>query len=529
MTEACQNWIDTFTTAHKRPPRILHVGNICNNAYQNAKMLNAQGADCDVLSIDYYHIIGAPEWEDADFTGDYGDQFFPAWHRVNLHGFVRPHWFAAGPRDVAIGYLLARRRGQAAKAQRLWRKMERARRTLAQHHGHRSLFDKLCENARTFVAYLFKSPRLLYLKLYHIMGRLDAAGYQKMRELEGSAPAIARAKADFAKAFPGKCQPFGLYLDEAAANALAYRALFNEYDLVHAYSTDPIWPYLAGAQHYVAYENGTIRYLPGETDEASNLLMLAYAKADTVMLTNTDCYESATTITQNTGTPLVYALHGLDIARMLVKMDEARQNQSFDARFGVPRDIPLFFCPSRHTWDEALGVYLKGEDAALRAAGRLAGEGFPFRLVMVNAGSDTAKIKQLAQSIPALEERVIWIDPLDKLELHTAFLHVDAVLDQFYWRVFGAITFEVLCAAQPPLLSKKVAEERMTRYFGQPLPYCACEGEDDIYAAMRWVIEKPAEAKALAAQGANWMRGCHSAEKIVQKCCEAYSHSYTQI
>ena len=40
-----QNWIEDFTRAHLRPPRILHFGNICNNAYQIAKMQNAAGAD----------------------------------------------------------------------------------------------------------------------------------------------------------------------------------------------------------------------------------------------------------------------------------------------------------------------------------------------------------------------------------------------------------------------------------------------------------------------------------------------------
>lgn len=32
-------WIETFKKKHRRPPRILHIGNTANNAYQNAKML----------------------------------------------------------------------------------------------------------------------------------------------------------------------------------------------------------------------------------------------------------------------------------------------------------------------------------------------------------------------------------------------------------------------------------------------------------------------------------------------------------
>lgn len=69
-------WLDAFRKSHGRPPRILHIGNIANNAYNNVKLLNKAGLDCDVICYDYYHIMGCPEWEDADFDGDVKNQFF---------------------------------------------------------------------------------------------------------------------------------------------------------------------------------------------------------------------------------------------------------------------------------------------------------------------------------------------------------------------------------------------------------------------------------------------------------------------
>ena len=130
MTET-PDWIQKFIAMRGRPPRILHVGNIANNAYQTAKMLNAAGADCDVLCADYYHTMGTPEWDDADFSGDVGDQNYPAWQEVELRGFERPKWFAQGPRHIAIAYLMAKRSGEEKRAATLWRKMEKARRHLA--------------------------------------------------------------------------------------------------------------------------------------------------------------------------------------------------------------------------------------------------------------------------------------------------------------------------------------------------------------------------------------------------------------
>src|SRR6476646_2646104 len=72
-------WLEDFRKLHQRSPRILHIGNIANNGYNNAKLLNRAGFDCDTVCYDYYHIMGCPEWEDADYYGDVRDDFSPTW------------------------------------------------------------------------------------------------------------------------------------------------------------------------------------------------------------------------------------------------------------------------------------------------------------------------------------------------------------------------------------------------------------------------------------------------------------------
>ena len=47
--------------------KILHVGNVAMNAYNNAKFLRRRRIEADVLVCDYTHIMGQPEWEDAFF------------------------------------------------------------------------------------------------------------------------------------------------------------------------------------------------------------------------------------------------------------------------------------------------------------------------------------------------------------------------------------------------------------------------------------------------------------------------------
>lgn len=90
-----------------RPLRVLHIGNIANNAYNNAKIQRQYGIEADVMCYDYYHIMSCPEWEDSTFTGEVGGNF-PDWFATSLKGWSRPEWFVQGPADLCLQYLRAR-------------------------------------------------------------------------------------------------------------------------------------------------------------------------------------------------------------------------------------------------------------------------------------------------------------------------------------------------------------------------------------------------------------------------------------
>ena len=130
-------WVVEFKRIHGRNLRVLHIGNIANNAYNNARIQREFGIEADVLSYDYYHIMGCPEWEDADFNGDIGNTFFPDWWATSLRGWRRPEWFANGPADEALRYLLLRRRKPAFLAKMfrqfleaaVWRVTEKGRKS----------------------------------------------------------------------------------------------------------------------------------------------------------------------------------------------------------------------------------------------------------------------------------------------------------------------------------------------------------------------------------------------------------------
>jgi hypothetical protein len=549
MTENRQ-WIEEFIKQKGRPPRILHIGNIANNAYQNAKMLNQAGCDCDVLCYDYYHCMGCPEWDDADYEGDIGDPFFPAWHKVRLNGFERPRWFAQAPMSLAVKYLIARRDKKTAKSDRLWKKMNRVRRYFATAHSN-----------------YYRDTAVFYKAHYYLMRTMHGGAYYARLAIKATVllltdycqfkyklkkTLLARTKKnadktvlpdqpirpdiidtynmaveDFKRLFPERESRIERHLASYIASARAILPLLERYDIVEAYAHCPILPYLAGYENYIAFEHGTIRDFPVNDDPVEQLAMLAFANAKAIYLTNIDCVPSAEYIIRNHKVPLVYGLHGLNVERIISLQDMAKEYNAMPVFTGKGK-AAVFFCPSRHTFDKSKKVFLKSEDMAIRAAARLRREGFDFKLVMVDWGDDVKMINDIIAALPELAGCVAWIKPLKKLELYKAYQLVDAVIDQFYWKGFGGIDFEVLCTSSAALISSKPDPDCLARFFLEPPPYYACETEDEIADAMRQIINDPVKARLLAKKGANWIRSWHSDKMILLKNFEAYAYCNTR-
>ncbi len=509
-------WVAEFIKKHNRAPRILHVGNIAGNAYQNAKILNEAGADCDVLSADYYHAMGCPEWEDASFTGDLGNLSYPLWHKVGLHGFQRPKWYCAAPRRIAIAYLLARRRGETEKAEKLWKQASIIYRYFSFRENSRHKAVLLAFEGIAFKCLDFVRRTLFALRTKppsttgNVPAETNASSHQD--------PLIQRIQNDAKRWFPDR--PIALdqhwntdYIKESVP---LYAELFSEYDIVEAYATDGIWCYLAGISHYICFEHGTIRDFPYTDNDTTHLALLAYANSKGFMLTNTDCYDSACYLHKASGVPFVAGLHGIAVEKIAHKMEQIHIPDDLSTRFGVSHDMPVFFCPSRHSCS------IKGTDLVVHGAAKLANQGYDFRLVLASWGDDVEKIRSIVDASPTLKERVIWTPPLGKEAFTLACLSVDAILDQFVLPVFGGIAFEVLATGRSVLISKKVTDERMIKFYGSPMPYYPCDSAEDISSAMLSVISDPSFAHNLAKKGKPWVLECHSDQMILNKNEELY-------
>lgn len=210
--------------------KILHVGNIANNAYNNAKFLRRKGVHSDVLCYGYTHVMGQPEWEDAEFEGQ-PDEFHPQWDQLDLGGFRRPSWFM---QDELLPRIPKRKK---------WFK------------------------GQFFLEHLLKKPMLI------------AKAWPTYLESRATNSRPRPRLIDVLKVFPNRRQ---------------FEKWYDGYDLIQAYATEPIHAWMFGqGRPYVAFEHGTMRHIPFEASGTGRLLTLAYRRAAKVIITNPDVIAAA--------------------------------------------------------------------------------------------------------------------------------------------------------------------------------------------------------------------------------------------
>ena len=540
------DWINEFRRVHGRAPRILHIGNIANNAYKNARLLNEAGLDCDVICYDYYHLMGCPEWEDVDFDGAIKDHFRPDWASIDLHGYPRPRWFAQGPLPDCIDYLVARRRGAEEAALRHWTQLGIANRTIDSRSKHRtglgllwfSSLRALPDLAVRAARILAADPHVvLRLGLICEQGRIGRRIKNDLLRIVAAISLLAAALAlrllvsplrflwkpedprggysfqatvvslidKFDKVFP-------LRTDRLCANdagsyqdvVQGWRSLLTEYDIVQAYATDPIIPMLCNYRPYIGFEHGTLRDFTLGDNNVCRLTSLAYHLADHVFITNGDCVDFARNIGVTKSSPM---LHPIDVNRITqVSGDYAGLHRDLDADY-------LFLCPLRHDWK------IKGTDIYIRALPALrTAIGSRFRLIMTRWGSQLRESETLARSLKCAD-LIHWIDPLPRKRLIRMQKSVDVVFDQMALPHFGATAPEALACGVPVIMSYDPASTRWI--VPEPAPILTARNPDDVVSRVQFALD-PEWRSRFTEKAALWVKEYHSDEIVINRHLDVY-------
>jgi glycosyltransferase involved in cell wall biosynthesis len=458
--------------------KILHIGNIANNAYHLAKILNEAGLACDVLCYNYYHVMGSPEWEDADFIGSV-DEWTPEWDSMDLQGFQRPLWFAQGPLHICANYLYARRQRRIFEAANLWPEL-----------------------TFKFASVPSTKPMVLHPSPEPCLSDADCQGLIQT----------------FAQAFPER----GDKLQQADLDKLQFytrhvglfKSLFAEYDIVQGYATDPIWSLLAGQRPYVAFEHGTIRQIPFDDDPIGRLTALAYHQADGVIITNGDNNHAAERLKLTNYRFIPHAVNEKWLQPGLGRDLREQLRQELDTDFVV-------FHPARQHWEAQRDLnWEKGNDIFIEGLARFIREVAPrAAAVFVEWGKKVAESKALLEQL-GIARQVQWIPLQHNCGLSRYVDACDIVADQFYIGAFGNIMPKALAHGKPAILY--VDEARHRWCFPEMPPVINARTPDEVYRGLTRAYRDRGWLQELAEAGLRWYRTYHSNAVIRERLMTLY-------
>ena len=474
-----------FVARRGRRPRMLHISNIANNAYNNAKLLRGIGFECDVLCHDFYHMMSCPEWEDADFEGRFESQWYPDWDSVDLKGFERPRWFVQGSVMACLYYLLARHEGRSLLAGALWEHMADERRQLA--HGG--------ELDPGFIQSISQALTPDREDDYSFDARVDELVRQ------------------FGERFPERPDQLSVEDLETWRYYVPYwRSLLKHYDVVQAYGVDPVIPMLADLPCF-AFEHGTLREIPFENRGVSRATALGYALAEWVFVTNTDCMEQATSLAGDRITVLNHP-YDEDNCSTVAGSEQLRAELcgQLDADF-------LFFFPTRHDWVARNLHACKANDVFLRAFCELREQGFRVGLVCCQWGEDVGQSLSLLET-QGCGRHVRWNEPLAIAPFVRMCKACDIVVDQFVLGAFGGVFFKSMAAGVP--VCSYLDEAAMQAHYGSCPPLVNCRTQSEIVLKMKGLIGNPEQLKDLGEAGRAWIKKHHSAAETIERQMQVY-------
>lgn len=566
-------WVRSFIERHGRSPRVLHIGNIANNAYLNAKFLRAAGIDCDVICHDYYHIMACPEWEDADFHGDLVEQYAPDWSALNLHGFRRPTWFVQGPLVLCIEYLIAKRGRNDRKAGDYWLQLSISNKTRKEPtNGLFKLFALIQTSCqirfpmergfhckvgmrpfRTFEGarniynnFSLTAPKLITATLQFVM-KVLACGvcllqlpFERFRDkvtkrrepeynniwenprfhdLEGLQNIYREWAAKwnnvFKAHFPRRSD--SLLLEDIIGYydlLPKFRQLFSHYDLIQGYATDGISALLAGSP-YVAYEHGTIRNIPFQESAAGRLCALTYRHANHVCITNADNVVAAEKLGLQRYTFVPHPINEAPLKR-LPWHDKAysAMHREFNSDFLVFHPARQHWDVQRHPdWEKGNDVFIEGfADFVKRVNRRAIG-------IFVEWGNSVEKSKSLIKEL-GISDNIAWIKPVNATGMAKYIHCTDLLADQFFLGAFGSTLPRALACGKPAMLY--VNEELHSWCFQQPPPVVNVRNSIEVFDGLSKVYNDKEWVKDLTNKGMAWYQQNHSNQVILEKLSRIY-------
>lgn len=569
------DWVEAFRRRHGRSPRVLHVGNVANNAYLNAKLLNARGFDCDVICHDYLHIMGCPEWEDAEFRVEGLDQGAPDWVAAGARGFKRPRWFAQGPQLLCLDYLLAKRQNKAELADLLWHQLGVLNGTvkadpdpdpelkpgwgpaLARWIDSQVLpllataaepVGRIGRRAGSYLRAIASHPNpreRVVLKLHRLLAPqptyrqqlLDvlivpaALGFVGGVKWGGRLASYFRNRGvHAASADVAPIERVDPTMERTLKVIQRFKEIFPERkdqlsleDCVPYHGVIERWGELFGYYDVVQAYATCVMYplLAGFRDyvgfEHGTLRDFTLANSPVARLTSLG-YQTARHSLITNGDCLAYAqkIKVASAIPMIHPIDDDRLRALDGDPAGIRRRHGvrhLFFCPLRHDWA------VKGTDQYIRALpGIVRLIGPDFKVLMTKWGSQLEQSIELARELGVLEQ-IAWIDPLSRAEMVRLQKSVDIIFDQIALPHFGATAPQAIATGTPVIMSYDPAYTEWI--IPQPAPILAAWNPEEVVTAVGQALD-PGWRAEYRTRAQQWYSTHHSSSVVVDILSRVY-------
>lgn len=475
--------------------KILHIGNIANNAYNIAKALREKtDIEADVFTNNYCRYISQPEWEDVDFEPVQYDEFaVPDWSKVDLKGFKRPDWYFE-VMDSGV-----------------WNR-------LGNFHDKEML--RTVENLCKIIPSLKDAKQLkkiiekgnLTKKESEIFASLNNGLINTKLNNPINKDYLSYLKVEYERLFRGILTP--LTMDEMKKVATkgvkrSYQRLFSKYDIIQAYGVwEPMYPLLLMPSiPLVTFEHGSMREHPFMSETVGRLLALAYKKAHKNIITNGDSIHAIKRLRLDN---CVFIPHPVDDTKFRPR--ETTLRKKLQNEYGCSF---ILFAPARQNW------HYKGNDKLFHACSRLSkyfGQDVA-KLFVSNWGQEVGKSRELTREL-GIERDVIWLPPICKPRLAEYYNASDVVLDQFTLGTFGTTTPEAMACGRPVVSFYKPEDHEWC--FKEHPPVISAYSSDEIYESVKELIKNPRKLENVCKASLQWYKRNHSLNEVVSKLVDIY-------
>lgn len=471
--------------------RVLHIGNIANNAYNIAKALRERtDIEADCYTNYYNHYISQPEWEDADISTipEVNDYTPVRWQNVELNDFKRPDWYFETLQEAL-----------ARLCHISWPDTLLRMRYFIQNNANRQRFDpETLINKFLFDAHASLKSHNIAPNYFHCSNRDTILTSSWKHYLTGIFQQLCvpphRPLLDFSYNLEEQC-----FLED----------IFSRYDIIQTYGAYELsYPILhTPTIPQITFEHGTMREFPFQDSPLGRRAMFAYKRAFANIITNADAIHNAKRMGLRN---YVFIPHPVDDTKFRPKTDHEFRS-SLLAEFDATH---LFMAPARQNWG------LKGNDKIIKAFAELIKHtGTGPKLLLGAWGQEIDKSKALIEHLK-LDKHVVWLPPLPKRMLASYINACDAVLDQFILGAFGTTTPEAMACAKPVILFYNHADHEWC--LPTPPPVINVKESAEIGTALLKLVDNHDWGSEIGRQSLEWFQEYHSINVVVDRHVELY-------